>query len=226
MNGYCKGFATEAAKGNKRDMAVVDVQNINGEKVSQMDLADSIFNVPLKESILHEVVTMQLARRRSGSASVKHRSDVKGSGRKLFRQKGTGRARRGNIKSPLLRGGGVVFGPDPKSYYYSVPKKVRKLALKMALTSKFQGNAIVVLDRFELEKIKTRKFVEVLNSLNVKNALIVTDKKNENLELSSRNVPGVKVLRIEGLNVYDILKYKNLILAESSIKVIEGRLLE
>ncbi len=207
-------------------MAVVDVQNINGEKVSQMDLADSIFNVPLKESILHEVVTMQLARRRSGSASVKHRSDVKGSGRKLFRQKGTGRARRGNIKSPLLRGGGVVFGPDPKSYYYSVPKKVRKLALKMALTSKFQGNAIVVLDRFELEKIKTRKFVEVLNSLNVKNALIVTDKKNENLELSSRNVPGVKVLRIEGLNVYDILKYKNLILAESSIKVIEGRLLE
>ena len=207
-------------------MAVVDVQNINGEKVSQMDLADSIFNVPLKGSVLHEVVTMQLARRRSGSASVKHRSDIKGSGRKLFRQKGTGRARRGNIKSPLLRGGGVVFGPDPKSYSYNVPKKVRKLALKMALTSKFQENAIVVLDRFELEKIKTRKFVEVLNSLNVKNALIVTDKKNENLELSSRNVPGVKVLRIEGLNVYDILKYKNLILAESSIKVIEGRLLE
>jgi len=207
-------------------MAVVDVQNINGEKVSQMDLADSIFNVPLKGSVLHEVVTMQLARRRSGSASVKHRGDIKGSGRKLFRQKGTGKARRGNIKSPLLRGGGVIFGPDPKSYSYNVPKKVRKLALKMALTSKFQENAIVVLDRFELEKIKTRKFVEVLNSLNVKNALIVTDKKNENLELSSRNVPGVKVLRTEGLNVYDILKYKNLILAESSIKVIEGRLLE
>ena len=207
-------------------MAVVDVQNINGEKVSQMDLADSIFNVPLKGSVLHEVVTMQLARRRSGSASVKHRSDIKGSGRKLFRQKGTGRARRGNIKSPLLRGGGVAFGPDPKSYSYNVPKKVRKQALKMALTSKFQENAIVVLDRFELERIKTRKFVEVLNSLNVKNALIVTDKKNENLELSSRNVPGVKVLRTEGLNVYDILKYKNLILAESSIKVIEGRLIE
>ncbi len=207
-------------------MAVVDVQNINGEKVSQMDLADSIFNVPLKGSVLHEVVTMQLARRRSGSASVKHRGDIKGSGRKLFRQKGTGKARRGNIKSPLLRGGGVIFGPDPKSYSYNVPKKVRKLALKMALTSKFQENAIVVLDRFELEKIKTRKFVEVLNSLNVKNVLIVTDEKNENLELSSRNVPGVKVLRTEGLNVYDILKHKNLILAESSIKLIEGRLLE
>lgn len=207
-------------------MAVVDVQNINGEKVSQTDFVDGIFNVPLKGSVLHEVVTMQLARRRSGSASVKHRSDVKGSGRKLFRQKGTGKARRGNIKSPLLRGGGVVFGPDPKSYSYNVPKKVRKLALKMALTSKFQGNAIIVLDRFELEKIKTNKFVEILNNLNVKNALIVTDKKNKNLELSSRNVPGVKVLRTEGLNVYDILKYKNLILAESSIKVIEGRLLQ
>ena len=206
-------------------MAVVDVQNINGEKVSQIDLADSIFNVPLKGSILHEVVIMQLARRRSGSASVKHRSDVKGSGKKLFRQKGTGRARRGDIKSPLLRGGGVAFGPDPKSYSYNVPKKVRKLALKMALTSKFQENAIIVLDRFELEKIKTRKFAEVLNTLDVKNVLIVTDKKNENLELSSRNVPGVKVLRIEGLNVYDILKYKNVILAESSIEVIERRLL-
>ena len=206
-------------------MAVVDVQNINGEKVSQIDLADSIFNVPLKGSILHEVVIMQLARRRSGSASVKHRSDVKGSGKKLFRQKGTGRARRGDIKSPLLRGGGVAFGPDPKSYSYNVPKKVRKLALKMALTSKFQENAILVLDRFELEKIKTRKFAEVLNTLDVKNVLIVSDKKNENLELSSRNVPGVKVLRTEGLNVYDILKYRNLILAESSIEVIERRLL-
>jgi len=223
---FCKGFAADAAGGNKRDMAVVDVQNINGKKVSQIDLADSVFNVPLKGSVLHEVVVMQLARRRSGSASVKHRSDIKGSGRKLFRQKGTGRARRGNIKSPLLRGGGVVFGPDPKSYSYNVPKKVRKQALKMALTSKFQGNAIIVLDRFELEKIKTRKFIEVLNSLNVKNALIVTDKKNENLELSSKNVPGVKVLRTDGLNVYDILKYKNLILAESSIKVIEERLLQ
>lgn len=216
----------KAVGGNKKDMAVVDVQNINGEKVSQTDLADSIFNVPLKKSILHEVVTMQLARRRAGSASVKHRSDIKGSGKKLFRQKGTGRARRGNIKSPLLRGGGVVFGPDPKSYYYSVPKKVRKLALKMALSSKFQEDVIVVLDRFELGKIKTREFVEALNSLNVKNALIVTDKKNENLELSSRNVPCVKVLRAAGLNVYDILKYKNLILDEASIKVIERRLLK
>lgn len=207
-------------------MAVVDVQNINGEKVSHIDLSDNIFNVPVKSVVLHEVTKMQLACRRSGTASVKHRSDVSGSGRKLFRQKGTGRARRGDIKAPLLRGGGVVFGPDPKSYSYSVPKKVKSLALKMALSSKFQGNCLFVIDRIELEPIKTKEFLKVLNALNMKNALIITDKKNENLELSSRNVPGVKVLRSEGLNVYDILKYENLVLLESAIMAIEGRLLK
>ena len=206
-------------------MAVVDVQNIKGEKVSQIDLSDNIFNVSPKKSVLHEVVTMQLAGRRSGSASVKNRSDIRGSQKKLFRQKGTGKARRGNIKSPLLRGGGVVFGPVTKSYSYKVPKKVRKLALKMALSAKLQKNTIVVLDQFELETIKTKQFIEVLNVLNLKNVLIISDRKNENLELSSRNVPYIKVQRIEGLNVYDILKYKNLILLESSIKGIERRLL-
>jgi large subunit ribosomal protein L4 len=169
---------------------------------------------------------MQLARRRSGSAAVKHRSDVKGSGRKLFRQKGTGRARRGNIKSPLLRGGGSTFGPDPRSYAYKVPKKVRRLALKMALSSKLKEEKLLVLNELELDNIKTREFVKVMNALNTKNALIVTEKKNKNLELSARNIPQIKVLRVEGLNVYDILKYKNVVLLESSIKSIEGRLLE
>jgi len=211
---------------NEEIMAVVDVQNINGEKVSQIDLSDNIFNVPVKSVVLHEVTTMQLACRRSGTASVKHRSDVKGSGRKLFRQKGTGRARRGNIKAPLLRGGGVVFGPDSRSYYYNVPKKVKSLALKMALSSKFQGNSLFVIDKIELERIKTKEFLKILDALNMKNVLIITDKKAENLELSSRNVPGVKVLRSEGLNVYDILKYENLVLLELSIKAIEGRLLK
>jgi large subunit ribosomal protein L4 len=206
-------------------MAGMDVLNIKGEKVSQVELVDKIFNVPVKSSVLHEVVKMQLAAKRSGTAAVKHRSDIRGSGRKLFRQKGTGRARRGNIKSPLLRGGGVVFGPDPRSYAYKVPKKVRRLALKMALSSKVQGNNLVVLDQFELDQIKTKKFLEVVNTLKLENVLIVTEQKNENLELSSRNVPAVKVLRSEGLNVYDILKYKKLILLESSIKNIEGRLL-
>lgn len=205
-------------------MPVVDVKNIEGKKVTTVDLVENIFNVPVKSSVLHEVVTMQLANRRAGSASVKHRSDVKGSSRKLFRQKGTGRARRGDIKSPLLRGGGIVFGPDERNYAFKVPKKLRKLALKMALSSKLQANELIVLDKFELKQIKTKDFVDLLNSLNLSNALIVTGEKNENLELSSRNVPDIKVLRSEGLNVYDILRYKTLILLEPVIKNIEGRL--
>ncbi|OQX26771.1 MAG: 50S ribosomal protein L4 [Desulfobacteraceae bacterium IS3] len=206
-------------------MAVTDVLNNKGETVSQTELPDAVFNVAVKPEVLHEVVTMQLACRRAGSASVKHRGDVTGSTRKLFRQKGTGRARRGDIKSPLLRGGGSVFGPDPRSYSYKVPKKVRKLALKMALSSKFQDRELTVVDDFRIDQIKTKAFVTILNTLNKKNALVVTDRKDENLELSARNFPGAKVLRCDGLNVYDILKYKNLILLESTIKQIEGRLL-
>jgi large subunit ribosomal protein L4 len=206
-------------------MAVVDIVNSTGKKVSEIDLKDEIYNVPVKSSVLHEVVTMQLASKRAGSAAVKHRSDVSGSQRKLFRQKGTGRARRGNIKSPLLRGGGVVFGPDPKSWAYKVPKKVRRLALKMALSSKLQDEAILVLDNLGLEEIKTRALLDITDSLSVDNVLIVVDKEDEKLELSSRNVPHMKVLRCEGLNVYDILKYKKLVLLEDSVKGIEGRLL-
>jgi len=207
-------------------MGVVDVLNCKGEKVSQRELPDALFDVPIKRSVLHEVVTMQLSCRRAGSASVKHRSDIRGSGRKLFRQKGTGRARRGDIKAPLLRGGGVVFGPDNRSYSYKVPKKKRKLALKMALSSKLKNHKIIVLDQFELEKIKTKDFIKVIDILDVNNALIVTEKKNENLDLSSRNVPDIKVMRTEGINVYDILKYKYLVLLESSINEIERRLLK
>lgn len=206
-------------------MAVVDIYNCKAEKVSQIELEDEIFNVAVKPNVLHEVVIMQLANRRAGSASVKHRSDVKGSRKKLFRQKGTGRARRGDIKSPLLRGGGSVFGPDPRSYSYKVPKKVKKLALKMALSSKLKEENIIVLDKFELEKIKTKEFLSVIGALNTKNALIITEKENRNLELSSRNIPNVKVLKVEGMNVHDILKYKRLVLLEASIESIKGRLL-
>ncbi len=205
-------------------MAVLDVLNIKGEKVSEVELLDAIFNIPVKASVLHEVVTMQLAKKRSGTASVKHRSDITGSGRKLFRQKGTGRARSGDIKSPLLRGGGSVFGPDPRSYAYKVPKKVRRLALKMALSSKLDLDEILVLKDFELDGIKTKAVTEILNTLNVENALIITEKENEKLEISSRNIPKIKVLRSDGLNVYDILKYEKLILVEPSVKEIEGRL--
>jgi large subunit ribosomal protein L4 len=206
-------------------MAVIDVQNINGEKVSEVDLPDSIFNVSVKSDLLHEVVKMQLARKRSGTACVKNRSDVAGSTRKLFRQKGTGRARRGDIKSPLLRSGGVVFGPHPRSYAYSMPKKKKRLALKMALSSKRINNNLLVVDKIELSEPRTKKVVEITNALKVNNALILTDCENINLELAARNIPGVKVMRSEGLNVYDILKYRNLVLLEDSIKAIEGRLL-
>ena len=205
-------------------MATIDILNTKGDKVSKADLPDEIFNVPVKMQVLHQVVKAQLAGRRSGTASVKNRSDIVGSQRKLYRQKGTGRARKGNIKSPLLRGGGVVFGPHPRSYAQKVPKKVRKLALKMALTSKLQGQELMVLDGIEMSGIKTKDFVSIVETLKASNALIVTVGENRNLELSSRNVPGVKVLRCEGLNVYDILKYDKLVLLMDAVQGIEGRL--
>lgn len=205
-------------------MAVVDVINVTGDKVSQVDLADDIFNVTVKGSILHEVVKMQLASRRSGTACVKNRSDVKGSTRKLFRQKGTGNARPGNITSPLRRGGGVIFGPHPKSWAYSVPKKVRRLALKMALSAKLQNNNLVVVDKIELDQIKTKTFAAIIAKMDAGKALIISDGDNTNLELSARNIPGIKVMPTEGLNVYDILKYDKLLILEASIKGIEGRL--
>ncbi len=206
-------------------MATIDVINLQGDKVSEAELPDSIFNVPVKKAVLHQVVVAQLAARRSGTATVKNRSDISGSTSKLYRQKGTGRARRGNIKSPLLRGGGVVFGPHQRSYEQKIPKKVRKLALKMALTSKLIDSELLVLNTFDLDRIKTKDFVAAVNTLNAANALIVTAEQNVNLEMSSRNVPGIKVLRCEGLNVYDILKYDKVVLVESAIKGIEGRLL-
>jgi len=205
-------------------MAVLDVKNIKGEAVATVELPDAVFNVPVKAEVLHQVVTMQLGNRRSQTASVKHRGDVRGSTRKLYRQKGTGRARRGDIKSPLLRGGGVVFGPDDRDYHFQVPRKIRKLALKMALSSKLAEDALTVLDAFTLDRIKTKDFVGMLRDLRLENVLIVTDRMDEVLERSSKNVPDVKVLRVEGLNVYDVLKHRSLVLLQSSIPGIEGRL--
>lgn len=205
-------------------MADVDVLNIVGETVSQIELLEDIFNVVVDVNILHEVVVMQMARRRAGTVSVKGRGDVKGSTKKLFRQKGTGRARRGGIKSPLLRGGGVVFGPSVKKYDMKMPKKIKRLALKMALSSKYQSNALVIVDHFSIDQIKTRAVTKALGDLKAQNALIVTSEKDENLEISSRNIPYVKILRVDGLNVYDILKYESLILLKSSVPLIEERL--
>jgi large subunit ribosomal protein L4 len=146
-------------------MTTVDVINTQGEKVSQAELPEAIFSVPVKKSVLHLVVKAQLAGRRGGNASVKNRSDVVGSTRKLYRQKGTGRARRGDIKSPLMRGGGVIFGPHPRSYAQKIPKKVRRLALKMALSSKLQDQTLLVLDSFDLAQIKTKEFLTVVGNI-------------------------------------------------------------
>ena len=205
-------------------MAVVEVHNIAGKPVAQMELPDEVFNIPVKTHVLHDVVTMQMANRRSAHPKVKHRGDVAGSTRKLYKQKGTGRARRGDIKSPLLRGGGVIFGPDGRTYAHLLPKKVRQLALKMAISSKLQEKALVVLDGFDLAEIKTKAFIAAMQALQLKSALIVTETKNDTLERSSRNVPAIKVLRSEGLNVYDVLKYETLVLLQPAIKTIEGRL--
>ncbi len=204
-------------------MAAVDVVNKSGEKVSEIDLPDEIFSISVKKSVLHDVVRMQLAGRRQGTANVKGRSDVSGSTRKLYRQKGTGNARSGDIKSPLRRGGGIIFGPTQRSFSHKLPKKVRSLGLKMALSSKLANNEIVVIDEFGLDRIKTKDFSAIINALNLKNILIIVDEEDKNLLLSSRNIPKVKVLRTAGLNVYDILKYKNLLIKESSIKSIEER---
>ncbi|MBF0469236.1 MAG: 50S ribosomal protein L4 [Desulfamplus sp.] len=205
-------------------MAAVDVLNRSGEKVSEVDLPDDIFTIPVKKSVLHDVVRMQLASRRSGTASVKGRSDVAGSTRKLYRQKGTGNARSGGIKSPLRRGGGVIFGPVQRSYDHKVNKKVKRLAMKMALSSKLQNHELFVINSFGLNEIKTKELLTVTKNLGLKKVLIVTNEDDRNLFLSARNIPDLKVLKTEGLNVYDLLKYDNLLLVESSIQAIEGRL--
>ncbi|MCK5162260.1 MAG: 50S ribosomal protein L4 [Desulfobacula sp.] len=205
-------------------MAAVDVLNSAGKKVSETQLPDEIFNTPIKISVLHQVVRSQLVAKREGTAACKTRAMVKGSTKKLFRQKGTGNARAGSVKSPLRKGGGVIFGPSQRSYAIKVPKKVRKLALKMALSSKVEDNTIYVIDEFNLEAIKTKEFVSVLKALELSDLLIVSDAEDTNLLLSSRNIADVKVIKTEGLNVVDILKFKNLLLIESTIKNIEGRL--
>jgi len=205
-------------------MALVDVYNLKKEKISEIELNDDVFNVPIKKHVLHQVVISQMSNRRSGTASTKNRSEVKYSGAKLWRQKGTGRARVGSASTPGRRGGGAAFGPVPRKYVNKVPKKVRKAALCMALTDKVQSKHLIVVDKFELPEIKTKGFVGVMKDFSVNKALIVTQDKQANLEKSSNNVPWVKVLRYEGLNAYDILKYENLFLEQSAIENLEEAL--
>jgi large subunit ribosomal protein L4 len=206
-------------------MAIVDVYNLQKEKVGEIQLRDEVFNVPVKSHVLHQVVVSQLAGRRAGTASTKGRSEVKASGKKLWRQKGTGRARVGDAASPTRRGGGVAFGPKPRQYDLRVPRKVRKAALRMALSDKLQGEQLIVVDSLSLAEAKTKSFVAVMDRFDVAKGLIVTEGTNEILDKSSRNVPWVKVLRSEGLNVYDILNCDQLVLEQATVGKIEEALI-
>jgi large subunit ribosomal protein L4 len=206
-------------------MAVADVFDIEKKKVSQVDLNDAVFGAEVNDAIIYDVVKMQLASRRSGTASTKTRSDVRGGGKKPWRQKGTGRARAGTTRSPIWRGGGIVFGPHPRDYSYSIPKKVRKKAVISALSMKFKDNKMLILKDFPMEKISTRVFKNVVDLFSLKKALFVLDENNEVLLKSSRNMKNVKMIRSEGINVYDILNHDHLILLEPSVKKIEGALL-
>ena len=206
-------------------MAVADVFDIEKKKVSQVDLNDAVFGAEVNEAIIYDVVKMQLASRRSGTASTKTRSDVRGGGKKPWRQKGTGRARAGTTRSPIWRGGGIVFGPHPRDYSYSIPKKVRKKAIISALSMKFKDNKMLILKDFPMEKISTRIFKGVFDLFSLKKALFILDDNNAVLLKSSRNIKNVKMIRSEGINVYDILNHEHLILLEPSVKKIEGALL-
>jgi large subunit ribosomal protein L4 len=206
-------------------MAVCDVLNTRAEKVGEIDLNDSLFNVEIKTGILHEVVCMQRANRRSGSACTKTRGEVSGGGAKPWRQKGTGRARAGSRTSPVWRGGGTVFGPKPRDYSYSMPKKVKRLALKMAISARNQEGNLVIVDSFELPEIKTKDFVGVMNNFEFDNCLIITNEIDDKISISARNAVGYKVLSVAGLNVYDILKHSKLMLIQSSLAKIEERLM-
>lgn len=205
-------------------MPVMDVYDIGKNKVAEITLAEDVFEADVNESAIYEVVKMQMANRRRGTASTKTRHDVRGGGKKPWRQKGTGRARAGTIRSPLWRGGGIVFGPHPRDYGYRLPKMVRRVALRSVLSLKFREKRIVILRDFPLSEIKTRAFKEVMDRFGWKRALFVIDQADPMLEKSSRNIQDVKMLRAEGLNVYDVLNHDQLVFLEPSVKRVEGAL--
>jgi large subunit ribosomal protein L4 len=206
-------------------MTVIDIYNSQAQKISQMEIKEGLFEKTVRKDILHQVVLSQQANKRSGNASTKTRADVNASGKKLYKQKGTGNARVGNEGAQHRRGGGVAFGPKPRTYFIKVHKKLKKAAIRMALADKLQSDHLVIIDDFNIHEIKTKQFVEVMKKFNVNKALIVTEEKNEILEKSSKNLPWVKVIRHEGLNVYDILNYDHLFLVKSAIKKIEEALI-
>lgn len=202
-------------------MAVIDILNIEGSKVGEVELDEGIFNCEVKQHLIHDVVKMQLANRRRGTAKTKIRSEVSGGGRKPYKQKGTGQARRGSSRSPVMVGGGTIFGPQPRDYSYTVPKKVRRSALRSALTARYIASSMKVLDKLELADISTKTFFGIVNALSLTKPLFIIDKKDETVEKSARNIPYVKVLRAEGLNVYDIIRHDQLVMTLEALKKVE-----
>lgn len=203
----------------------VDVYDSRGQVIRQAELPDNVFGVEVRDHLLYEVVRYQLARRRQGTAHTKNRSAVRGGGRKPWRQKGTGRARAGSRSSPLWRGGGAVFGPMPRSYAYSMPKKKRRAALCAALSLKLRENTFRVIDRFDIDQPKTRQIVQIIKTFTEESkVLLLVEEPNEALHLSARNIQHVKVLPVVGLNVYDLLHYTVIICAEEALGKITGRL--
>lgn len=205
-------------------MSTVKIVNTRNESVGEIELREDLFNREVKEYILHDVVRMQRAGRRAGNACTKTRVEVRGGGAKPWRQKGTGRARAGTRTSPVWRGGGVAFGPKPRDYSFKLNRKIKKQAIAMAMSARLQEGNLIIIDEFSMDAIKTKQFVGIMKVLDVENALIIADGGNEELNKSSRNVDGYKVLPAEGLNVYDILLHKKLILVQPVIDSLEKRL--
>jgi large subunit ribosomal protein L4 len=204
---------------------MIDVYDAQGQVIRQTELPEAIFGAEVKEHLLHEVVRYQLAKRRQGTAHTKNRSAVRGGGTKPWRQKGTGRARAGSRRSPLWRGGGTVFGPMPRSYAYTMPKKKRRIALCSVLSLKVREDAFRVIERFDIQQPKTREVVHMIKYFTDKRkVLLLVPYPHEMLHLSARNIPDVKVLPVVGLNVYDLLHYTTVICAEEAIEKIIGRL--
>ena len=202
-------------------MANVSVYNMEGNEVGTLELNDAVFGVEVNEHLVHMAVVSQLANNRQGTQSAKTRSEVSGGGRKPWRQKGTGHARQGSTRAPQWTGGGVVFAPKPRDYSFKMNKKEKKIALLSALSSKVNDSKIVVLDSFNLDEIKTKKFAEVMNNIKVSNALFVIEGENKNVVLSGRNIPTVKVSATNEINTYDVLKYDTLVVTKAAVEKLE-----
>lgn len=206
-------------------MPKLDLHNIEGERIGEVSLSSKVFGAKVNEVLLYEALKAQASSRRRGTASTKERSQVRGGGRKPWRQKGTGRARAGSIRSPIWKGGGTTFGPHPRDYSYSLPKKARRKSLRCALSSKFKEKKILVLDNIKLKEAKTKRMANILANLRSgKKPLLIIEEKNEKARKAARNIEGIKVLSPNSLNVYDLLHHDRLILTKEALTRLEENL--